>query len=310
MNTNNPSNKMKSTGVPWWGWALRILGITTLLVMGVFTVLTVLVVSSTSLGGTLGSFYSWLLAAGTTQRFWYVTRAAGITGYLLLWLSTAWGLAVPSRILQGKLHGTYTFDFHQFVSLLAIGFIALHVGILMLNSYLPFSFAQLLVPFIAPYRPLWVGVGVLSMYIVLLVTVTFYIRDRIGSKAFRIIHVFSLLAFFGAALHGYFSGTDSPLPVVKGMYGLTFLSVVFLLTYWLANLAMKKSTRSGAGRPAAAAAKPDLRSPAGSAPRRPGQVSASQANPRARGSAAGTPHPRPNGQAAAQQRSSERQIRR
>ncbi len=240
MSTMNQSNEMKP-GNHWWGWVLKVLAVTTLLVLGVFAVMAVLVVTSTPLGGALGSFYTWLIAADTTQRFWYVTRAAGITGYLLLWLSTVWGLAVPSRILQGKLHGVYTFDFHQFISLLSIGFIALHIGVLMLDAYLPFSLAQILVPFIAPYRPLWVGVGVLSFYIILLVTVTFYIRDRIGSKAFRAIHVFSLLAFLGAAVHGLYAGTDSPLPIVKAMYGVTFLSVVFLTTYWLAALGMKKA---------------------------------------------------------------------
>ncbi len=247
MSTINQSNEGKS-GIGLGGWILRVVGITTLLVLTVFLVLTVLVLASTPLSGTLGSFYNWLVAANTTQRFWYVTRAAGITGYLLLWLSTVWGLAVPSKILQGRLHGTYTFDFHEFISLLAIGFIFLHVGVLMLDSYLPFSIAQIVVPFIAPYRPLWVGVGVLSLYIILLVTITFYIRDRIGAKAFRTIHVLSLLAFIGSAVHGLYSGTDSPLLVVKAMYALTFLSVVFLTTYWLATLALRSKTPLGAER--------------------------------------------------------------
>ncbi len=270
MSTMNQSNEMKPSG-NWWGWVLKIVGVAALLILGVFAVMTVLVATSTPLGGALGSFYSWLIAANTTQRFWYVTRAAGITGYLLLWLSTAWGLAVPSRILQGKLHGTYTYDFHQFISLLAIGFIALHVGVLMLDAYLPFSIAQILVPFIAPYRSLWVGVGILSFYVILLVTFTFYIRNLIGSKAFRTIHVFSLLAFIGAAVHGFFAGTDSPLPVVQWMYGLTFLSIVFLTTYWMVTMMAKKNQAAKA------------QNPQRSVPGRQGQVVSSQRNPRLTG---------------------------
>ncbi|HEX9018333.1 MAG TPA: hypothetical protein VF806_04070, partial [Anaerolineaceae bacterium] len=100
--------------------------------------------------------------------------------------------------------------------------------------------AQILFPFLSTYRPLWVGIGVLSLYIVVLVTVTFYMRGRIGMKAFRTIHILSLLGYLGGAVHGLYSGTDSPLPTVEGMYALTFLVVVFLFVYWLVGLVMKK----------------------------------------------------------------------
>jgi len=187
-----------------------------------------------------GSFLRWLLAPSTTSLTWVFTRTAGLIAYLLLWLSTAWGLAVSSRILDGHLQGAYTYDFHQFISLLSIGFLALHLTILLIDSYAPFSVAQILVPFLSTYRPLWVTVGILTLYLVLLVTVTFYIRDRIGQATFRAIHVLSLLAFVGAALHGMLSGTDTPLTLVKWMYAGTFLSVVFLTTYWLVLTRQKK----------------------------------------------------------------------
>ena len=187
-----------------------------------------------------GSFVAWLLALNTTQYTWFITRAAGLTTYLLLWLSMIWGLAVASRILEGKLHGSFTYDFHQFISLLAIGFVVVHVVVLLFDQYLTFSVPQVLIPFISTYRPLWVGIGIISLYLTLLVTVTFYLRDRIGRKAFSRIHVLSLLAFVGAAAHGLYSGTDSPLLTVQLMYAGTFLSIVFLTVYWFVLLRMKK----------------------------------------------------------------------
>jgi len=195
------------------------------------------------------SFITWLLAANTNQVTWYVTRAAGLIGYLLLWLSTVWGLAVSSRILEGKLHGAYTYDFHQFISLLALGFIALHLVMLLLDQYLPFSVPQLLVPFLATYRPVWVAFGIFSLYITLLVTVTFYLRNRIGQKTFRTIHVFSLLGFLGAAVHGLVAGTDGPLAIVTLMYALTVLSVVFMTVYWAALMFQKRALRKAENQP-------------------------------------------------------------
>lgn len=189
--------------------------------------------SLTGLGDFLARLLNNLLALQTTQTTWYITRAAGWTAYLLLWLSTVWGLAVPSKILDGMLHRSFTFDFHEFISLLALGFTGLHIAVLLFDKYLPFSIAQVLFPFFSTYRPIWVGIGSIALYLSLLVTVTFYLRKRIGMRAFRQIHLLSLIAYFGAALHGLFAGTDSPLPAAQLVYAATLLTVVFLTTYWL-----------------------------------------------------------------------------
>jgi predicted ferric reductase len=185
-----------------------------------------------------------LFALSSVQAMWYVTRAAGIISYLLLWLSTVWGLAVTNKVLDPVLHRAFTYDFHQFLSLLAIGFIFLHIGVLLADKYLPFSVAQILVPFSAPYRPVWVGLGTIGLYLTLLVSITFYIRKWIGQKTFRVIHLLSYLAFIGAALHGLFAGTDSPLPTVQAMYVVTTLSVVFLTAYRIFMSAQAKRQRA------------------------------------------------------------------
>jgi sulfoxide reductase heme-binding subunit YedZ len=103
----------------------------------------------------------------------------------------------------------------------------------MFDQYLPYSVAQILVPFISPYRPVWVGIGVIGLYITLLVTVTFYLRGRIGMKAFRYIHMTSLLGYLGVLVHSIMSGTDSSLTSVLLLYVSTFLVTVFLMTYWI-----------------------------------------------------------------------------
>ena len=186
-----------------------------------------------------------LFGFNTQQAMWYLTRAAGIMAYLLLWLSTVWGLAIPSKIFTDVLNGEFAFDFHQFISLLSLGFLALHVFVLTADRYLPYSLAQVLIPFYSPYRPVWVGIGIIATYLMLLVTVTFYIRKRIGMKAFRYIHYSSLLAYVGGLFHSIFSGTDSSLPAVMLMYVITFLVVVFLVVYWLVVVRMQRKKETG-----------------------------------------------------------------
>ena len=224
------------------GYTLSRILLDGLAIFAVFAMLVVgLVLLLTPAGDWLASSLSWLFAADSQQLWWYVTRSAGIIAYLLLWLSTAWGLAVPSRIISPVLDQTYTFDFHQFISLLSIGFALLHIIVLTLDRYLPYSTLQILIPFLSPYRPLWVGIGVISFYIILLVTVTFYLRTRIGMSTFRAIHIFSLLGYLGITLHGLYAGTDSPLLSMQLLYRGTALVVIFLTVYWLVQKYQQKT---------------------------------------------------------------------
>jgi hypothetical protein len=93
---------------------------------------------------------------------WYVARAGGILAYALLTTSVVVGLLLSGR---PRLHGWPRFaleDVHRFVGLLVGTFILLHVGALLVDSYLPFSLANLVIPGTAPYRPLSVALGVVA----------------------------------------------------------------------------------------------------------------------------------------------------
>jgi predicted ferric reductase len=196
--------------------------------------------SLTPSGQKTAQWLSWFLALDSVQLWWYVTRASGIVAYLLLWFSMVLGLGVTSKSFDRLLDRLFTYDFHQFISLLSIAFVILHIVVLMFDHYLPYSIWQILIPFISPYRPFWVGVGVIGFYFTLLVTVTFYMRKRIGLRSFRIIHYISFIGYLGATLHGIYSGTDSPLLAIRLMYQGTGLVVVFLTVFWLVMLGLKK----------------------------------------------------------------------
>ncbi len=200
--------------------------------------------SQASGGKSASGLLASLFGMDTVQSWWYVTRAAGLTSYFLLWLSMIWGMGISTKIFHPAVEGTYSYDFHEFLSLLGLGFVVLHVVVLMLDKYLPFTILQILVPFVDSYRPIWVGLGIIGFYIFLLVTVTFYLRPVIGVQAFRAIHVLSLAGYVGATLHGLYAGTDSALAVTKVLYVGTALVVVFLTVYWLVMSALTKTERS------------------------------------------------------------------
>jgi len=186
------------------------------------------------------NFISDLFAIDSLQFWWYLTRAAGLMGYFLTWLSTAWGLIVSSKILDRFMERGFTYDFHEFLSWLGLAFIGIHVIVLMADKYLPYSIWQVLIPFLSPYRSFWVGIGVIAFYLSLLVTITFYLRAKIGMTAFRKIHYLSLVAYLGATFHGLYAGTDSVLPIASLLYKGTFLVTLFLVLYWIVLLYFRK----------------------------------------------------------------------
>lgn len=222
-------------------WKVALSVVATLIIVGL--VMAAALAAMTPTGQTAMQFLNWLFAANTVQIWWYVTRSAGIIAYLLLWFSTILGLAVTSKYMDIMLDRLFTYDFHQFISLLSVGFLLVHMLVLLIDRYLPYSVAQILIPFISPYRPFWVGIGVIAFYLIVLVTVTFYIKRRIGMRSFRIIHYLSLAGFLGGLLHGYFSGTDTALPSMRFVYYATGLSVLFFTIYWLILLAFRKAEK-------------------------------------------------------------------
>jgi predicted ferric reductase len=233
---SEPTDKWSATSIIAFSGALLLI-----MVAGLALIATALGFSPADL---VNGMLDRALATSSVQVMWYITRAAGLTAYLLVWLSTVWGLAVSNKIFDPVLHRAFTYDFHQFISLLALGFIVIHIIVLLADQYLPFSVAQILIPFTATYRPLWTGVGVITLYLTLLVSITFYLRRWIGMKTFRFIHLASYLAFVGTALHGLLSGTDSPLWTVRAMYLGTTLVVVFLTAYRVFMSAQAKRQRA------------------------------------------------------------------
>jgi predicted ferric reductase len=212
---------------------LKALLLSITLVLGAVLVTMLVLLPMTAAGQSALGGLRQLFASDSTQIWWFVTRSAGITAYLLLWFSTVWGLAIPSKFFTSALDQTFTVDFHEFISLLSIGFTLLHIFVLTIDRFLPYTPMQILIPFLSPYRPFWVGVGVIAFYISLLVTVTFYLRKKIGVKTFRSIHILSLFGYLGVTLHGLYAGTDSPLIAMQLLYKATALLVVFLTVYWL-----------------------------------------------------------------------------
>ena len=178
--------------------------------------------------------------AGETPAFWYMARSGGIVAYLLLWLSTVWGLVLSTKITDRLIPAPIIYGLHEFLSLGTIFFTVIHAAVLLGDGYINFNLLHLLIPFTAPYEPFWTGLGVTGFYLTAALTGSFYIRKRIGQKTWRKLHYLTFLAYVLALIHGLMAGTDAPLPVMKLMYLVSGFSVLFLVYYRLFTMQVKE----------------------------------------------------------------------
>lgn len=111
---------------------------------------------------------------------WYAARAGGVVAYVLLTAVVLLGLTMSSRQRLAHWPRFALEDVHRFGGLLVGAFLAIHIGTIAVDSYLPFSPAALAVPLIASYRPVWTALGIVSAELLIALAISNHYRDRIG----------------------------------------------------------------------------------------------------------------------------------
>jgi DMSO/TMAO reductase YedYZ heme-binding membrane subunit len=160
---------------------------------------------------------------------WIVLRAAGIGAYVMLFLSVAWGLASTTSALGRRVSKATATTLHQFMATCGLFLLAVHVGLLLVDEFMPFEIRDVAIPLASSYRPVSVAFGIVAMYATVFVVVTSWLRKRIGTTWWRRTHLLAVPTFVLSLVHGVFAGTDAGRPAMWWTYVATGLVVLFLL---------------------------------------------------------------------------------
>jgi methionine sulfoxide reductase heme-binding subunit len=139
---------------------------------------------------------------------WYASRATGVVSLVLLSAVMILGILVNR---QGRLPGLPRFaglGLHRNLSLLAVAFVAVHVITAVADSYVSISLAAAVIPFVSSYKPLWLGLGAVSLDLMAAVIVTSLLRRHIGRRAWRAVHWLAYASWPVAVLHSIGSSSD------------------------------------------------------------------------------------------------------
>ena len=179
---------------------------------------------------------------------WLFERLFGFVAYLATTGSVVYGLLLSTKLLDAIAHRPISFSLHQDLAAIGLGLAGIHGILLGLDRTIPFSLAQIVVPGLSPHAPLAVGIGQVALYLMAIVTASFYVRRHIGQRAWRTLHYLTFLAFVGATVHGIASGTDSGAGWAQALYLGSAAIVGFLLTYRIVFSVAARRASSGGGR--------------------------------------------------------------
>jgi methionine sulfoxide reductase heme-binding subunit len=178
----------------------------------------------------------------SSPAIWYAARASGVAAYVVLSIVVSLGLTLGKKAQSQRWPRFSVEEVHRFGGLLVGSLIGVHVLAIAIDSYLPFSLTQLLVPFTASYRPLWTGLGIAAAEILVALAITNHYRRRLPYRFWRRAHYLNLAVWAFASLHGLIGGTDRGAPWLAILYGLSVATVLMLLLWRFGGRATRIAT--------------------------------------------------------------------
>jgi sulfoxide reductase heme-binding subunit YedZ len=213
------------------------------------------------------------MAAGggrvNSTALWYATRASGLVALILLTVTMVLGLVTTSRARARNWPGFAQQELHRRVSMIAVVFLGIHVLTSVLDTYVNIGWASIVVPFTSQYGRFWVGMGAVSLDLLLAVFVSSLLRSRMSPGAWRALHWLAYLTWPIALAHTFGMGTDSREGWVIALGVACVASVAAALAWRLRTTARQKAARTAHSSVGAVPPKHlELTAPAGQGSRR------------------------------------------
>lgn len=183
------------------------------------------------------------------QFWWYLARASGIVAWLLLTAAVLWGIVLATDLFPATRRPAWLLDLHRWLGGLTIGFVVVHMGALMADSYIEFSVADLVIPFAGDYKTEAVAWGIIAMWGLVIVEMTSLAMKRLPKAVWRGVHRTSALTFWLSSLHGTYAGTDASRPLYAATSAFAVIVVMAALAYRVVNRTPPRGARATTAQP-------------------------------------------------------------
>ncbi|WP_328506032.1 hypothetical protein [Streptomyces sp. NBC_00391] len=117
------------------------------------------------------------------EILWYANRATGAVCLVLFTVVVLLGIAVRLRARIPGLPRFGTVSLHRTLSLSATVFLVLHIAAAVADDYVNITVVDAFLPFLSDYQPLWLGLGTVSLDLMLAVLITSLLIRGAGNCA-------------------------------------------------------------------------------------------------------------------------------
>ena len=190
----------------------------------------------------------------TPHLFWITSRAAGFAALVLASLAVSAGLLMSTKLLKGRTSELRAG--HDTLALATIVAIVVHAVALLGDKFLHPSIADIAIPFVSSYKTLWMSLGIVGGWGLILLGLSYYARRWVGAVRWRKLHRFTALAWLAGLVHALGMGTDA-----GQLWFLAMIAVVAIPALGLLATRLTRSgsrSRAGADRGARPAAQPQI----------------------------------------------------
>jgi sulfoxide reductase heme-binding subunit YedZ len=175
-----------------------------------------------------------VIAASGPTALWYAARSSGYVSLVMLTAILVLGILTAMRWDSVEWPRFLTQAVHRNLSLLVLVFLGIHIVTSVVDPFAGISVLNTVAPFTGSYRPVWMGLGVLSMELLVALVITSLLRQRIGFTAWRVVHWAAYACWPLALLHTLGTGSDVrsvwALVIGLGSVGAVVFAIVWRLT--------------------------------------------------------------------------------
>jgi sulfoxide reductase heme-binding subunit YedZ len=169
----------------------------------------------------------------TDQFLWVLARVAGLSSYASLAIALVTGIALRTAVLDWLGSNRAVRSLHEYTTVLWIPLALIHIVSLLFDATARVGLLDVVLPFHSSYGTLAIGLGALSVDVLVVVTVTALLKRRMSKDVWLWVHRLAYVAFALLFFHAVLSGTDFSDPVVSAV---TWGSAAMLLTLGIARL--------------------------------------------------------------------------
>ena len=151
--------------------------------------------------------------------FWFLARITGLTAFAVLSIAVLSGEALRTSVLDFLASNRAIRKLHDFTTPLWLPLVFAHIIALLLDKTAQIRPIDVIVPFVNPYAPYFlpIGLGTIAFDIIMVVTITSWLKRRMNNTLWTWIHRTSYAAFVAIFFHAAQSGTDFGAPLVSAL---------------------------------------------------------------------------------------------